>query len=1087
MMEPSSEKLLEEESASESVPSDRPNLNSECLDLLRKKLISDLSLQVFCADLENKIIKMEPMEINKERLTLIQNLVVQISQLSDPEKLLLFLKLPSPTNGRADPLRQPLNPLGNRQEIQQTIVWIKTHLEEDREISIPKQDVYDQYLKYCENISMKPLSTADFGKVMKQVYPGVRPRRLGTRGNSRYCYSGMRNTLKLPAPSLPELVQPNKMLNGVTQNGSASVVHENEKVKKAEKSKRKWKTPSKKCKISPGPRLFKSNLKDGPLKYTKRSKVDDVVKEDLCQSRTAAETNDKLKFEEKSDNSVNVFDACELGSDLGVCFGSVDRVTNSIPEEFTGKVNLDLFNKIDFQNTELDLQTNGIIKVKSDDNNVPECVEQPRMKNISPNVSNKLIFDNSAGKKISYAPNGTENFMVERSDLKLQKVKVRRSNSFSKSLRGFKKSYVPIQPKPVTDPKLKVHFELDRPAILARGAVKKDSSVPFCEDSQEPEEEIVRYFQHLDEHRLVGPGAVREGISVLDNSMQIKDGSRIVKKVDNVGLKGNEAMCQRSQSCFESQSKVAIPVENAVKLGLRSQSSLEFSGQQQPVQEIKGSVNCDREKISHLRLLLEKSVVPEFENNGRNPGFGFEKPDSPDRQTVRCVLTTGNVGNGAANAVGFNIVADRKLPKLVMQRSKSASDKRVPQSPNTSKYFNFTPISPGPRSPLKTPTTPLSSPFVSPRNTPVSRSRQNSVPNEHFLPPSKIPVDNDFPSDKAGKIKLPNPQKSALGENLSEYQRTLVLGRPRSNSSTNFYRVRRNLSKVLSCDSAREPNPGYSGVAGTYFPIPPPGQGVVFCDTLSSEVRDLLGNQSTIQSATSRSQSVPLNCMISEGSWFSQQVSPIYGQYLNSDNPNGSRTSDFPGFEPESKNLEPFIPSEQMTGLSLDQMDEVFTEDNQDINNLVQKIGDELFGDNFENNNNNNSSNNNNNNSNGSFNENSPFVQETVFPDKVDLNANATFPDAFTNESDSGISETIKPYLQSFEGTDDKESKEKLKLYSNAMFENGSDNAKDPLINSFKPSFMDDISRCPNSPILGLFGNKCNEDNPLIEFFGLNG
>ena len=41
---------------------------------------------------------------------------------------------------------RPLNPLGNRQEIQQTIVWIKTHLEEDSEISIPKQDVYDQYL-----------------------------------------------------------------------------------------------------------------------------------------------------------------------------------------------------------------------------------------------------------------------------------------------------------------------------------------------------------------------------------------------------------------------------------------------------------------------------------------------------------------------------------------------------------------------------------------------------------------------------------------------------------------------------------------------------------------------------------------------------------------------------------------------------------------------------------------------------------------------------------------------------------------------------------------------------------------------------
>ena len=50
---------------------------------------------------------------------------------------------------------------------------------------------------------MKPLSTADFGKVMKQVYPRVRPRRLGTRGNSRYCYAGMCKKIKLDPPKLP--------------------------------------------------------------------------------------------------------------------------------------------------------------------------------------------------------------------------------------------------------------------------------------------------------------------------------------------------------------------------------------------------------------------------------------------------------------------------------------------------------------------------------------------------------------------------------------------------------------------------------------------------------------------------------------------------------------------------------------------------------------------------------------------------------------------------------------------------------------------------------------------------------------------
>jgi len=56
------------------------------------------------------------------------------------------------------------------------------------------------YRVYCERLSIKPLSTADFGKVMKQVFPGVRPRRLGTRGNSRYCYALHPNVVAKKGP-----------------------------------------------------------------------------------------------------------------------------------------------------------------------------------------------------------------------------------------------------------------------------------------------------------------------------------------------------------------------------------------------------------------------------------------------------------------------------------------------------------------------------------------------------------------------------------------------------------------------------------------------------------------------------------------------------------------------------------------------------------------------------------------------------------------------------------------------------------------------------------------------------------------------
>lgn len=67
---------------------------------------------------------------------------------------------------------------------------------------------------------MKALSTADFGKVMKQVYPKVRPRRLGTRGNSKYCYAGLRKRVKLEAPILPDLLDFPKVMENINFNNT---------------------------------------------------------------------------------------------------------------------------------------------------------------------------------------------------------------------------------------------------------------------------------------------------------------------------------------------------------------------------------------------------------------------------------------------------------------------------------------------------------------------------------------------------------------------------------------------------------------------------------------------------------------------------------------------------------------------------------------------------------------------------------------------------------------------------------------------------------------------------------------------------
>jgi hypothetical protein len=174
-----------------------------------KSTLMDLKLE---PDLDQMICRPDKLSqtvadnISSESSKIIDGLVEQVNGLNPVERLLLYLKLPTKSQGNdVDPLRQPLNPLGSRAEITFTINWIKTHLEEDPQISLPKHEVYDEYLSYCSSNSVKPLSTADFGKVMKQVYPQVRPRRLGTRGNSKYCYAGLRKRSLLEPPATPDI------------------------------------------------------------------------------------------------------------------------------------------------------------------------------------------------------------------------------------------------------------------------------------------------------------------------------------------------------------------------------------------------------------------------------------------------------------------------------------------------------------------------------------------------------------------------------------------------------------------------------------------------------------------------------------------------------------------------------------------------------------------------------------------------------------------------------------------------------------------------------------------------------------------
>ncbi|KAF6016446.1 rfx7 [Bugula neritina] len=72
--------------------------------------------------------------------------------------------------------------------------FLKIHYEEDvkAEIPVQKSDVYTDYEQHCKNHNYKPLVAADFGRILKSMFPNARDRRLGSRGSSKYCYVGVR-------------------------------------------------------------------------------------------------------------------------------------------------------------------------------------------------------------------------------------------------------------------------------------------------------------------------------------------------------------------------------------------------------------------------------------------------------------------------------------------------------------------------------------------------------------------------------------------------------------------------------------------------------------------------------------------------------------------------------------------------------------------------------------------------------------------------------------------------------------------------------------------------------------------------------
>ncbi|XP_076307567.1 DNA-binding protein RFX2-like isoform X2 [Tachypleus tridentatus] len=103
-----------------------------------------------------------------------------------------------------------------------TVQWLIDNYETAEGVSLPRSTLYNHYMRHCTEHKLEPVNAASFGKLIRSVFLGLRTRRLGTRGNSKYHYYGIR-------------VKPNSPLNHISEDfNSAALRHQSVNSAKSE-------------------------------------------------------------------------------------------------------------------------------------------------------------------------------------------------------------------------------------------------------------------------------------------------------------------------------------------------------------------------------------------------------------------------------------------------------------------------------------------------------------------------------------------------------------------------------------------------------------------------------------------------------------------------------------------------------------------------------------------------------------------------------------------------------------------------------------------------------------------------------------
>ncbi|RLU23742.1 hypothetical protein DMN91_003948 [Ooceraea biroi] len=686
--------------------------------------------------------------ISEESRVRVDEIFSQVERLKIEERLLLYLKLPlllTNPSGTVDPLRQPLNPLGNRYEIHQTIMWIKTHLEEDPDVSLPKQEVYDEYNMYCLRNSMKPLSTADFGKVMKQVYPRVRPRRLGTRGNSRYCYAGMRKRIKLDPPTLPKI------------SGSQTEEHSEENITEemlgaASTLIREWaesvlglKFPNLSalarhlvdnfrvdtrslaavCILSAAVEASASSNKEAisDLPTTPVSGKPAKLREAQLQLQRKLQQREHIKDQKHRHlDTVTIIQNKEKAVDGKGNVGKGSKKVNKSNQSPQGTNALTA-------TTEAAQKLNVSAVVYNRQKKVTKtCNQQQQQQQQSRNVSQESNCDNLVVQSREDGQSNSNSRVMSgaQRDVKGKNSRKRANNPIVTQESSPEKQTKLTEESPEHSSVLLPKLTSIRGGKISVILASNPKSIK-CKTVEAADSQLVKNCDINSSRSASATGAVevssglltRDQIRLLQDTPVFKD--ERLRSIDTDALDdylngGNNSQEQEEEllQYFQQSSSSSSDVETGVVSSDTDQVSRS-------------------DKVSQLRLILQQNLKGSTVTADLVPAtvvrqsVAAEKRDSSQKHNLILPTLLNHPNPGSTRR---RVSFETSVVEHVQETTTPTVANTVPQSPNTRRrIFNFTPISPGPHSPINgrasKSNSANASPFVSPRNTPVPRSRSN--------------------------------------------------------------------------------------------------------------------------------------------------------------------------------------------------------------------------------------------------------------------------------------------------------------------------------------------------------------------------